>query len=124
MSQGLHRLDVLVHRYDGVEGVAGGIDLVHPVKHLPAALFVGLQLRAKIIGVPHKGHNGDAAGYGSMLEDRVHIDKIDIVVFLRAGGVEDGASGGQHLRQPGTGADFPQGSAEDLSLGVPQEFQV
>lgn len=78
------------------------------MQHLLIAFFILLQLSLKGIGILEKGDHGQAPHHFSVLENRVHVDKIDLILFLHPRGVKDGFSGGEHLGQPGSRAQVPQ----------------
>ena len=103
-------------RHNGVKGVVGGVGLVDSAEHLTAALFIALQLRPEVEGVLPKGNHRQAAHHLRSVEDGVHVDEVDVLALL-ARGVQDGALLSQHLRQPGTGAQQPQGVSLDRPDG-------
>ena len=107
LGQALHlqRPGALGHHVG--KGVAGAVGLVDAPQHLTAALLIGIQLRAEVIGLLDKGDHRQAAGQRTVLPDGVHIHKIDVPAFL-PGSVENGPPGAQHLRQPGAGPQLPQ----------------
>lgn len=99
----------------------GGVGLVDSAEHLTAALFIALQLRPEVEGVLPKGNHRQAAHHLRSVEDGVHVDEVDVLALL-ARGVQDGALLSQHLRQPGTGAQQPQGVSLDRPDGPPASF--
>ncbi len=124
LGQRFHGPYIFPHSHNGIKGIPCGVGPVHPVQHLFVPLFIGLQLRAEVIGVPDKRDHRQPAGYCAVQKDRVHIDKIDVIVLLRAGRMENRLSRCEHLWQPRPRADLPQGAAHNLIRRLLYKIQI
>ena len=124
LGQGLDSAHVFAHGHDGVKGVPGGVGFIYPAEHLLVSFFIGLQLCAEVVGVPDKGDHRQPAGHCAVQKEGIHIDEVDVVVFLHTGGVENGLSRGQHLWKPRSRAHLPQGAAQNLRFRLFQKVQI